>query len=76
LQFRGTAREHKKANPDCRYIGIEVVPEYARLAERYCDAVIEVDIESVDEQFLQIKRILIVIAGYLVMRSSISVIPG
>src|SRR5665647_674801 len=47
------AREYKKINSNCRYIGVECVSEYAKLAERHCDSVIETDIESVDENFLR-----------------------
>jgi hypothetical protein len=47
------AREYKKINSNCQYIGVECVPEYARLAERYCDSVIETDIEIVDEDYLR-----------------------
>ncbi len=47
------AREYKKANKDCHYVGIEIVPEYAQLARRYCDAVMELDIERVDEDYLR-----------------------
>lgn len=47
------AREYKKINPACRYVGIEVMPQYARLAQRHCDAVFELDIEGVDEEALR-----------------------
>jgi hypothetical protein len=47
------AREYKKINPDCHYIGIEISPEYARLAERHCDSVIELDIEAADEDYVR-----------------------
>ena len=47
------AREYKKINPHCRYIGVEVEPSYAKLAQRYCDSVYELDIESVDEPLLK-----------------------
>jgi SAM-dependent methyltransferase len=43
------AREYKRRNPNCRYIGIEIVPRYAELARRYCDSVHELDIEGVTE---------------------------
>jgi hypothetical protein len=49
------AREYKKTNRDCHYIGLEIVSEYAKLAERYCDSVVVLDIESVDEDFLRNK---------------------
>lgn len=47
------AREYKKINGDCIYIGVECVTEYATLAKRYCDTVIEHDIENIDEHFLR-----------------------
>jgi SAM-dependent methyltransferase len=47
------AREYKKINGNCRYTGIEVNPGYARLAQRYCDAVVELDIEAADETFFR-----------------------
>lgn len=43
------AREYKKLNSDCRYVGVECNPRYTNLAERYCDAVLALDIESVDD---------------------------
>jgi SAM-dependent methyltransferase len=42
------AREYKKINPACIYTGVEIVPEYAELARRYCDSVVVTDIEDVD----------------------------
>lgn len=47
------AREYKKINAHCHYTGIEYVPEYVELAKRYCDSVLTLDIESVDEHFLE-----------------------
>jgi SAM-dependent methyltransferase len=47
------AREYKRLNSNCSYVGIEVVPAYAQLAHRYCDAVHQLDIEQVDEAFLR-----------------------
>jgi SAM-dependent methyltransferase len=47
------AREYKKVNPRCHYIGIEIDANYARLAQRYCDAVHMLDIEAVDEAMLR-----------------------
>ncbi|HJV74348.1 MAG TPA: methyltransferase domain-containing protein [Noviherbaspirillum sp.] len=49
------AREYKRINKDSHYIGIEIVPEYAQLAQRYCDQVMELDIEEVDEGYLRDK---------------------
>ena len=45
------AKEFKKINPECQYIGIEIDKEYAILAERYCDQVIVGDIENFDQVF-------------------------
>ena len=47
------AREYKKINSNCRYIGVECVAKYAKLAEKYCDSVVVLDIESVDENFIR-----------------------
>jgi SAM-dependent methyltransferase len=47
------AREYKKVNPGCHYIGIEVVSAYVPLARRHCDEVHELDIERVDDAFLR-----------------------
>lgn len=47
------AREYKKVNSGCRYIGIEVMPEYAVLARRFCDAVHAMDIENLDEEVMR-----------------------
>jgi SAM-dependent methyltransferase len=47
------AREYRKVNPTCRYIGIELMQAYASLAQRYCDQVHAVDIEAVDEEFMR-----------------------
>lgn len=46
------AREYKKTNPACHYTGVEIVPEYAELARRYCDSVVVSDIETVDDAVL------------------------
>jgi ubiquinone/menaquinone biosynthesis C-methylase UbiE len=47
------AREYKKINSRCRYIGIEVVPQYAVLAQRHCDVVHELNIEGVDDEYIR-----------------------
>jgi 2-polyprenyl-3-methyl-5-hydroxy-6-metoxy-1,4-benzoquinol methylase len=47
------AREYKKVNGNCYYVGVEIVPEYVKLAQRYCDKVLELDIENVDEVLLR-----------------------
>lgn len=43
------AREYKKINSSCRYIGVELMKSYVPLAERYCDVVHAVDIENLDD---------------------------
>jgi SAM-dependent methyltransferase len=47
------AREYKRLNPRCHYIGIELVAEYAKLAQRYCDVVHTLDIERADDTYLR-----------------------
>jgi 2-polyprenyl-3-methyl-5-hydroxy-6-metoxy-1,4-benzoquinol methylase len=44
------AREYRKLNPACGYLGIEIVADYARLARPHCDSVLEIDVESLDDQ--------------------------
>ena len=39
------AKEYKKINAGCEYIGIEISSDYGGLAKRYCDKVIIGDIE-------------------------------
>lgn len=43
------AREYKKFNPGCRYVGVEISPDYADLARRYCDEVEVLDLENADD---------------------------
>ena len=45
----GLAREVRKANPDCSYVGIELVPEYADVAGRHCTRVLVADIERMPD---------------------------
>jgi len=45
------AREFKKINPRCNYLGVDVVSTYAELAKRHCDKVVALDIEAADEGF-------------------------
>ncbi len=40
------AREYRKVNPSCQYVGIEIDPAYAKLAERHCNEVLVLDIED------------------------------
>jgi hypothetical protein len=43
------AREYKRANPSCHYVGVEVDPEYAGLSRRYCDEVVVGSVERMDD---------------------------
>lgn len=45
------AREFKKISPDCHYIGIEIDPNYAKLAAHHCDESFSLDIENADDAF-------------------------
>ena len=45
------AREYKKINANCEYIGIEIMTDYGDLAQRYCDQVIIGDVESFPATF-------------------------
>jgi hypothetical protein len=45
------ARVYKAINPACKYTGIEVDAGNAQGSRRYCDEVLLMDIESVDESF-------------------------
>lgn len=49
------AREYKKINRHCHYIGVDIVPEYVKLAKRFCDTAIALDIETADSVFLREK---------------------
>lgn len=42
------AREYKKLNPDCHYIGIEIDANYAEQAQQFCDEVYCLNIEHVN----------------------------
>ncbi|SFU30401.1 Methyltransferase domain-containing protein [Polaromonas sp. YR568] len=45
------AREFKKISPNCHYLGIEIDPDYAKLAQRHCDESRVLDIEAADDAF-------------------------
>ena len=45
------AREFKQINPACRYLGIDIEPEYVELAKRYCDDTAVGNIETMDGEF-------------------------
>jgi SAM-dependent methyltransferase len=40
------AREYKKLNTNCHYLGIDIDAHYTEFAQRYCDSVLSVDIEG------------------------------
>lgn len=43
------AREYKKRNPTCEYIGLELEPNRAELARAHCDRVVRCDIEQMED---------------------------
>jgi trans-aconitate methyltransferase len=43
------AREYKKINPRCEYVGIEIDEHYADAARRYCDRVLVANIETMTD---------------------------
>ncbi len=45
------AREYKRTNPNSEYLGIEISEDYAKLASKYCDKTIIMDIECADDNF-------------------------
>ena len=45
------AREFKKLAPEANYSGIEIDPNYAELAKRFCNDVVVLNIENADEGF-------------------------
>lgn len=45
------AREYKKQSPDCTYIGIDIDPDYAKLATRHCNEAFSADIELMPDSF-------------------------
>ena len=45
------AREYKLINSNCIYTGVEIDLEYAKLAERHCNSVLNLDIEAADASF-------------------------
>lgn len=46
------AREYRKINPRCEYIGIEIVPRYAEAASSHCTRILVADIEQLsDDEF-------------------------
>lgn len=47
------AQAYKLVNPDCRYIGVDVDSGAANQAHACCDEVLNLDIESVDDDFFK-----------------------
>ena len=45
------AREFKKINVDCHYIGLDIVEDYAQMAARFCDATVAANIEKQEDLF-------------------------
>ena len=45
------AREYKRVNPHCRYVGVEVDPALTLLAARHCDEAVTLDIETAGDTF-------------------------
>jgi SAM-dependent methyltransferase len=43
------AREYRKTNPECEYVGIEIDPDYASVARTSCTRVVLGNIESIDD---------------------------
>lgn len=47
------AREFKRLNPHCNWLGIDIDMNYAQLAQRYCDESMAMDIETANSTFYQ-----------------------
>ena len=45
------AREFKLAHPDCHWLGIEIDPHFAKVAQFHCDQTLSMDIESATQDF-------------------------
>jgi len=43
------ARVYKELNHNCNYVGIEIDGHYAQLARKYCDLVMNLNIEEAEE---------------------------
>lgn len=50
------AREFKKINPQCQYLGIDIDSDYIESAKRYCDETQSLNIEDADDDFFEINR--------------------
>ena len=49
--YGGLAREYKKINPECKYIGVDIDNSYLREAKKYCDEVICINIDYAEDDF-------------------------
>lgn len=47
------AREYKQINSNCFFTGVEIDFEYTKLAGRHCDVVLNMDIETANDNFYQ-----------------------
>lgn len=47
------AREFKKISPSSNWFGVEINPEYAAIAQRFCDSTLVADIEECSLAFFQ-----------------------
>lgn len=45
------AREFKKIHPDVDWVGVEIDPDYAELARRYCDTTVVRNLDECDQDF-------------------------
>ncbi len=50
------AREFKKINPACHYLGVDIDEKYTQLANRYCDQTAAMNIEDCDDDFFADNR--------------------
>ena len=50
------AREYRKINTNCHYVGIDIDPEYAKMAEPYCNETFAADIELLPDSFFKEKN--------------------
>lgn len=47
------AREFKKINENCHYVGVDIEQSYCDLAKRYCDDVISMNIDNAETPFFE-----------------------
>jgi SAM-dependent methyltransferase len=50
------AREYKKNNTKCKYIGVEINSEFGELSKRHCDEVIIGNCEDFDQDFWSMQK--------------------